>query len=947
MRRVRSPVLVGRDAHVATIRTALAAARKGAGGCLVLLGEAGAGKTRLLGEARAEAERLGMACLDAAPSKLAAPPAFGVLAAALRSWTRGRETPDATLVPFGPGLRQVLPEWPGAPVPPDFSADQLRLLILEGAFRLFLQAAVPDGAVMLLDDLQDADLDSLQFLQHAAASAAGAPVLLVAAVRMPEGRPVAAEVAALEARGHAQVLEVGALEMADVGAAVAWMLDASPPPDLVETISTRTGGVPLLVEEAIDAELASGALRVESGHARWSPGQTASVPITTVKLVREKLQHTSQDARRVLAAAAVLERFDPELLAEVAGVPASRIASCLREGESVGLLGITPVHVRFRHALLRDGLVETLLPAERLELHRGAVAGLARWPADDPRVLSERAHHLESVGEADAAATLLVEAGLHSLAGHAPASAEVALTRAVGLARDPEVLAQARAAMAQALGVLGRWEDALRLDRELLGVLGADPERLEAMARNALSAGLLEDAGALIEQARSAGASPGPFASLKATMLLWQGKLVEAIAAADEALSAAERSGDPQLVCRALDVLGRASDALGRRPEAEAFLQRWVAVAEAAGLVSQQAQGLMELGTVEFLAGGPAERLHLARALASRHGLFVTQVLADLSLLWWFGRRGQVGEAIEVGEEAERLCRRFALDVRPHALMALAWARNLAECGAGDPASEEALALEPDNTDLQILSRWIAGESALRSGDVAGAARLLEQATRLMHREPSAVPPPAPFLWIAALLVAGRADDAAAAMPEAQTSPALARQYVNGLWLAVDEAMLAGDEAALEATLERYRESATFDVAVAQVVAAQVIGGSSAVGWLTSALTTFQSHGLHTDAAHARQLLRRMGSPVPRAPRRASEPVLRDRGVTPAERDVLVLLAQGLTNPQIAEALFVSPRTVQSHVSSLLRKVDVGSRATLTAFALSHGLVPTSPPDGG
>ncbi|HUG83305.1 MAG TPA: response regulator transcription factor [Euzebya sp.] len=126
---------------------------------------------------------------------------------------------------------------------------------------------------------------------------------------------------------------------------------------------------------------------------------------------------------------------------------------------------------------------------------------------------------------------------------------------------------------------------------------------------------------------------------------------------------------------------------------------------------------------------------------------------------------------------------------------------------------------------------------------------------------------------------------------------------------------------------------------MAEVVAAQVIGGAAAVGWVANALAVFQPGGLETDAAKARQLLRRLGGPVPRVRRRATHPVLQERGVTPREGDVLVLLAQGLTNPQIAERLFVSPRTVQTHVSSLLSKVGADSRAALAAFAVSHGIL--------
>lgn len=136
--------------------------------------------------------------------------------------------------------------------------------------------------------------------------------------------------------------------------------------------------------------------------------------------------------------------------------------------------------------------------------------------------------------------------------------------------------------------------------------------------------------------------------------------------------------------------------------------------------------------------------------------MFATLVLADLCLLWWCGRRARVAEAVELGEEAVGLCRRLELDLLPHAVMALGWARGLAACGSGEGEVAEALSLAPNDVDLEILGRWIRGEWALRSGRYDEAAETLERTTGLMHASPSGVPPSAPFLWLCALLAAGR-----------------------------------------------------------------------------------------------------------------------------------------------------------------------------------------------
>lgn len=326
-------------------------------------------------------------------------------------------------------------------------------------------------------------------------------------------------------------------------------------------------------------------------------------------------------------------------------------------------------------------------------------------------------------------------------------------------------------------------------------------------------AGRLADVDPLIERARRAGSAELDLVGPTALALLWRGRLDDAVRAANDALALASAAGDWRRACEALDVLGRASDALGHREEARAYFLRWVELARGEGLVGQHVQALLELGTQDFLSGGAADRLFEARALAEHHHAYVPQVLANLSLLWWLGRRARASEAMQAGETAVHLCRRFSLDLLPHALIDLGWAQNLSRCGAGEPLVAEAIALAPGDEDLQILAAWMRGESALRQARTEEAVRHLEDANRRMEAAPSGVPPPAPFLWVAALIVAGRHGHATQAMAQVASSPALPRQYVNRLWLAVDEALLAGDPGAFDEVTRGYRESASFDVA--------------------------------------------------------------------------------------------------------------------------------------
>jgi predicted ATPase len=212
-------------------------------------------------------------------------------------------------------------------------------MVLEGSLRLHAQAAGRHGAVVLLDDLQDEDPETLEFLNHAAGAAPAEPVFLVAAARVPEGRQVAAEAAALESRGLAAVFELTALSEAEMAAVVEAILGAAPPAGLVSEIAARTDGVPLFVEELLEAQLGVGALRVERGTVHWSGAGAARPAATTLDLVAEKLRRVGREARGVLLASALLGRFDPEVLSPVAGTDPLSVAASLREGVEVGPAG--------------------------------------------------------------------------------------------------------------------------------------------------------------------------------------------------------------------------------------------------------------------------------------------------------------------------------------------------------------------------------------------------------------------------------------------------------------------------------------------------------------------------------------------------------------------------------------------------------------------------------
>ena len=125
-----------------------------------------------------------------------------------------------------------------------------------------------------------------------------------------------------------------------------------------------------------------------------------------------------------------------------------------------------------------------------------------------------------------------------------------------------------------------------------------------------------------------------------------------------------------------------------------------------------------------------------------------------------------------------------------------------------------------------------------------------------------------------------------------------------------------------------------FAVALMRVIGSQVIGGDRRIPWLREALDIYETAGAAAYTDRVRSLLRDAGGPVPRRRRAAAVPAeLARRGVTAREAEVFRLLGEGLSNADIAARLFLSVRTVETHVSSLLAKLQLRSRGQLTALS--------------
>ena len=945
MPQVLCPVLVGRDEEARRLRAALAAAGTGRGSTVFLSGEAGIGKSRLVREIARAAGESGLPVLAGRAVAGGAPTPFRPFAEALTSAGRaGRLPAGEELGPFRPVLGRLIPEWrPPQPVP----GEETPVFLGEAVLRLLRALAPQSGCVLVLEDLHWADQETLALLEYLADNLAAERVLCLATLReagYQEGGEAAALASALAARGSAAILALGRLgptAMADMARAC---LDAAHLPAAVHAfVAGRAEGIPFLVEEVLAGLVGEGALTERDGRWHAADLSTPGVPATFADAVRRRLDGMSAESRRVIGAAAVLgRRFDWMLLGPVTGLSGAAVVAALRDGTDLQLVVAERDGFRFRHALTHEAVLAGLLPPERTMLAGHALAAAEAAHPGLPGAWCTLAADLAGrAGDTSRAGALLLEAGRRDLAAGALASAEHTLTQARELV-DPALRTSVDEALTEVFAMSGQVDRAMETGTMLLARLGPPSPRAAhlhlGIARAAIAGARWAEAAASIEVAReSAGADAAQIDACAAQVAAGRGRLEEADRLARAALRAAEGNHEdhrvqPDVACEALEVIGRVARQRDLEAAERAFA-RAADLASAYGLRLWRLRALHELGTIDQLRTESVDRLEQARELAVAQGALALTATLDLQIAAGLNKQFRADEALAAARRSADASRRFHLATLPMALIFQATAHAIrGEEGPMEDRIAEAVALAPGDQDVTGCA-WghCRATFCLLAADLDAAHTRMTTGAGLMLSSPATIAPPFLGLWPLLGALLGRdAADAAARVRAAHGT----RHLVVAALLGYADAVSAGrqgrtaDAEAAFAVADRqmgplvawYRQYARRLAAEA----ALADGWGEPVAWLREAAAYFAARGDDRVAAACRALLRRVGAPVPRPVGDGDLPgPLRALGVTEREADVLRLVAQGLGNREIAERMFLSPRTVEKHVASLLSKTGL------------------------
>ena len=956
--RVSAAVMVGREEPFEALAAALASSRTGEGRCVVVGGEAGAGKTRLMTEFLDRADgvwQLQGGCLELGQAVMPLAPLAGILRQLGRDLgvERVAELVGPELAGFLPGRPQITldPHWTG------------QIGMFE-AFRALLgELAEERPVVVVIEDLHWADRSTLDLLSWLARNLADTQVLLAATYRSDEMRrshplrPVLAELGRLP---YVERVELQPLTDPEIVELLTAIHGGPVPPQLAREVADRSEGNPFFAEELFAGAGGEG------------------VPLTLRDILSARIDSLPESAKEVLRiAAAAGRRVDHRLLDVVAALGPGELDAGLRAAVEAQALVADADGFLFRHALLQEAVHDQLLPGERTRLHRAFADALLAEPelaaggADS--VDSELAHHALAAHDLDLAFRSLVRAGRRAeslfafseaqrhLEGAADLREQVSAEAAKEAPATWELLRAAahcsRYGGDPAIGV-GHLRRAISLldpvaDRVVVGGLHAE------LSENLWMTGHGDDAVAASDT--STEMLSGVRSREAAEALGWQSRLLMLLGRFEEAIPPGRlgveiaREIDAAVeLSRAENSLGTSLASVGELAEGTELLRDAITVADAGGAGGDAVRGYINLVSVMKT---PANDIRAAEqasgealAYAARHAVRggmtdwlrmevadvhvrlgrlsdARAVLAEVRTGWTTGVNGQyfhtssgwldvVQGRYDEATEHLRHARELAPNIRdPQAIgpqigvrMLLELARDTLDLGDAVDVLEPVVADSSAYNGLVLVSRVAA--AAAEGGDADGAKAVERIRSLFLGRREGANDVLAANLdgWLGIL-------DAEVARVSGEHDPALWRHAVDGMSSRGHAEQALYCRVRLVDALARagQAEEATTELAEAHDIAGEL----GAVRHTEDLETLARRHRLKLAGAGPTRSL----------------------GVlTSRETEVLALVAQGRTNREIGAELFITEKTASVHVSNILAKLGVSNRGEAAALGRDLGV---------
>jgi DNA-binding CsgD family transcriptional regulator len=914
-------MLAGRKQESARLERLLGAARSGASRTLVIEGEPGIGKTALLDHTIRRAS--GLTILGTSGHELEAELPFAGLSQLVAPILEHRTLlaePQRLALEGALALRTV---------------EQLdRFAVSAAVLHLVAAAAEHEPVVIVLDDAQWLDRSTADACAFVARRLDAEAVAMMVATRPGPG----GDLFVTSVDEHLCLTGIGVPDARRLLAGIGRAVDEATARHLVD----GTGGNPLALTQ-VASQLTAGQREGREPLPDPLPPASSAAAIFGPQLAL--LDEDTQLALTVVAASGL------GALAEV--VPALselRLAhDTLGAAEDSGLLAVDQSHARFCHPLARSLAYHSAPVSHRRNAHR-ALAEASRNTGRPGRGTWHLA--AAALGPDRALADELIHVAGDARARGAPVAAGRAMERAAQLTADAETGARRLLAAAHDFHIGGRAEQALSAIAgavELSGDAGlrADAHRLKALvdaSRRPPDDVLVE---LLAEADRVEQHDPVRAARMRidgAWLTLFTARVPEGVSLARRAYDVCGRAGDtPALqatltLSAALGIAGATDEALRLLGDAEPLLEREDALAAPYTLASL-AYGFMLAGDIERAGRALRDLIGRCRSVGAVSALpYTLAVLSDVEL-----RRGDWDRALVVASEAVVL----AEDIGQHAELGHTLVR-LADVEAGQGREQDCRAhlersrriARANGTDALIgMAARVEGFLELGLGRFEEAVPALEEARSLTHERGHGDPfliPWAPDL-VEALARLDRIAPARAVLADLEADASMTGRAINHAYAARCRALLAADDDA-----ERHFDEAVrwhekgprvpFDEARTALCRGErlrrVGRRVDARSWLRGAETTFDRLGARPWLDRARAELAATGQ---RARRR--QPSTRGE-LTPQELQVALEVADGATNREVAAALFLSPKTVEAHLSRAYRKLGVRSRAELTAALL-------------